>query len=224
MPSPKSKEANLEHTRSSFLLIGYVVALSVFYVMLEWRSGGVSLSFFDDDEYVFREDFIPITWDIPEEIPPVEEDFEIDMPVPAVEPTVSNEVQVIHPDSTRTSTEEQKRPEAGKETPKNEVKHQALDRMPEFPGGIAALRRYIYKNLIYPYEAVKAGVDGTVLCSFIVTEEGKITDLQIIEGKTPEMDAEATRVILQMPRWKPGIKNGQAIPVRYVLPIVFRLK
>ena len=236
MPSPKSQDANLERNRSLFLLIGYVVALSFFYIVLEWRSGGTYL-FFDEDEYVFREDFVPVTWEIPEEeeLPPiVEEDIEvpnedieileedIELPVPEIEPTVSNEAQIIHSDSTlrlaKTSIE------GNKQTSSNETNRQVLDRLPEFPGGIAALRRYIHQNLIYPYDAIKANIEGTVLCSFIITEEGKISDLQIIEGKTPEMNAEATRVILQMPKWKPGMKNNQPTSVHYVMPIVFRLK
>ena len=242
MSPPKTQNANLESNRSLFLLIGYVVALSFFYIVLEWRSGGsYSLLFFNDDEYVFREDFVPITWEIPEEeelAPVMDEelsmlnengeieilDEEIELPVPDIEPVVSNEVQVIHSDSTLTLAKTTTEGNLSKETPTSNTKQQVLDRMPEFPGGIAALRRYIHKNLVYPYDAINANMEGIVLCSFIVTEEGKITDLQIIEGKSPEMDAEATRVILQMPKWRPGIKDNHTISVRYVLPIIFRLK
>ena len=97
----------------------------------------------------------------------------------------------------------------------------ALDQMPEFPGGMEALNTYLRNNIRYPQEAQKAGIQGRVIIQFIVSKDGSITDAEVVESVDPQLDAEALRLIKNMPRWKPGMRKGQAIKVKQTLPIRF---
>ena len=97
----------------------------------------------------------------------------------------------------------------------------ALDQMPEFPGGMEALNAYLRNNIRYPQEAQKAGIQGRVIIQFIVSKDGSITDAEVVESVDPQLDAEGLRLIKNMPRWKPGMRKGQAIRVKQTLPIRF---
>ena len=97
----------------------------------------------------------------------------------------------------------------------------ALDQMPKFPGGMEALNTYLRNNIRYPQEAQKAGIQGRVIIQFIVSKDGSITDAEVVESVDPQLDAEGLRLIKNMPRWKPGMRKGQAIRVKQTLPIRF---
>lgn len=97
----------------------------------------------------------------------------------------------------------------------------ALDQMPEFPGGMEALNTYLRNNIRYPQEAQKAGIQGRVIIQFIVSKDGSITDAEVVKSVDPQLDAEGLRLIKNMPRWKPGMRKGQAIRVKQTLPIRF---
>ncbi len=97
----------------------------------------------------------------------------------------------------------------------------ALDQMPEFPGGMEAMNTYLRNNIRYPQEAQKAGIQGRVIIQFIVSKDGSITDAEVVESVDPQLDAEGLRLIKNMPRWKPGMRKGQAIRVKQTLPIRF---
>lgn len=99
-----------------------------------------------------------------------------------------------------------------------------VEEMPEYPGGTNELLAYISKNIKYPEAAEKAGVEGRVICSFVVTKEGKVADVNVVRGVSPELDDEAIRVISSMPTWKPGKQKGEVVNVKYTLPIMFRLQ
>jgi TonB family protein len=100
--------------------------------------------------------------------------------------------------------------------------HMKVDVEPEYPGGLGAMANFVKHNMRYPKKARKAGVEGMVYIAFVVTSEGEITDVKTIKGISPECDAEARRVVMMMPRWKPGQLNGRNVFVRFVLPIKFR--
>lgn len=98
-----------------------------------------------------------------------------------------------------------------------------VEQQPEFPGGMKALGEYIGNNLKYPEAAQKANAHGRVFVNFVVTKTGEITDINLLKGIGYGADQEAMRVVAQMPRWKPGSQRGQAVNVRYNLPINFQL-
>ena len=99
-----------------------------------------------------------------------------------------------------------------------------VDIQPQFPGGERGLINFINKTREYPYHAYKKGIQGRVLCSFIVGVDGKVSDVRVIRGSGDEsLNNEALRVIGKMPKWSVGKVGDHAVPVRMVLPINFRL-
>lgn len=96
--------------------------------------------------------------------------------------------------------------------------------LPEFPGGFPAMMKYLSANIRYPVEAQQAGIQGRVTCSCVVMKDGSITDVEVLNGRDPLLDAEAVRVINAMPKWNPGTQSGKAVNARYKLPVVFRLQ
>ncbi len=98
-----------------------------------------------------------------------------------------------------------------------------VDEQPVFPGGDHGMTTFINQTREYPYNAHNAGIEGRVLCSFIINEDGSVSDVRIVRGVESSLNNEAIRIISSMPKWKAGRENGQAVKVRYVTPIVFRL-
>ena len=107
---------------------------------------------------------------------------------------------------------------------KNQKVFDIVEQMPEYPGGQAALFEYLSKNIKYPADAEKKKVEGKVFVTFVVDSDGKITDVSLLKKVFPSLDAEAIRVISAMPNWIPGRQKGQAVRVKYTVPIMFRLK
>ncbi len=101
---------------------------------------------------------------------------------------------------------------------------QVVENMPEFPGGNAELMKFLAKNIKYPAEAQQKGEQGRVMVQFVVGKDGKLSDIKIMRSISPTLDAEAIRVIKAMPTWKPGTQRGQAVAVKYTIPISFRLQ
>lgn len=96
--------------------------------------------------------------------------------------------------------------------------------MPSFPGGQAALLSWLSSNVKYPVAAEENGIQGRVVCTFVVERDGSITDVQVVRGVDPWLDKEAVRVLLTMPKWNPGIQNGAPVRVKYTCPVTFRLQ
>lgn len=99
-----------------------------------------------------------------------------------------------------------------------------IDEMPEFPGGLEMLMEYLAQNIHYPEVARKAGIEGKVMVRFVVETDGSITDCTVMESLSEECDEEALRVVKRMPKWKPGIKDGQPVSVGFFLPVRFKLR
>lgn len=99
-----------------------------------------------------------------------------------------------------------------------------VEQMPTFPGGDAALMAYLSKAIKYPVIAEENGIQGRVICTFVVERDGSITDVKVAKSVDPSLDKEATRVIKSMPHWLPGKQNGSAVRVKFTLPVTFRLQ
>ena len=98
-----------------------------------------------------------------------------------------------------------------------------VEEMPEYPGGISAMMQYLSANVKYPEEAHKKGVQGRVIVTFVVGKDGSISDAKLMRSVDPLLDAEALRVTNSMPKWKPGRQNGEAVAVKYTIPVTFKL-
>ena len=99
-----------------------------------------------------------------------------------------------------------------------------VDEMPQYPGGPSALFEYLSKSVQYPVVAEENGVQGRVICTFVVETDGSISDVKVVKGVDPSLDKEAKRVISAMPRWIPGKNKGTPVRVKYTTPVTFKLQ
>ena len=99
-----------------------------------------------------------------------------------------------------------------------------VEQMPSFPGGPSALMQYLSSNIKDPVVAEENGVQGRVVCTFVVEKDGSITDVRVVKSVDPSLDKEAVRVVKSMPKWIPGKQNGSAVRVKYTVPVTFRLQ
>ena len=99
-----------------------------------------------------------------------------------------------------------------------------VEQMPEYPGGLPELMKYISMNVHYPEAAMKTGTQGRVVVQFIIEEDGTVSDARVVLRVSDELDAEALRVVNAMPKWTPGRQKGQPVRVKYTLPVTFRLQ
>lgn len=107
----------------------------------------------------------------------------------------------------------------------DEVIFTPVDPMPEFPGGMSALFDYLSFNTHYPKQAYRKGIEGRVVCQFVVAIDGKISNVEVVRSSGDKsLDREAVRVIRSMPKWKPAMYQGKPVNVIYNLPVSFKLK
>ena len=227
MEIKKSEKADLERGKSTSLLIGFVMALAVMFVALEWTQREVED---DSDLYavvdIHMEDMmVPITMPEKKTVPPppaavskaeiieiVEDDADIEEDI-MVSPEdnvewvdIDNEVDII-------VEEEPEEPEV----------FMVVEDMPEFPGGTAALMQYLQKNIKYPAICRENNIQGRVLIQFVVNRDGSIVDPEVVRSVDPHLDKEALRVISSMPKWKPGLQRGKPVRVKFTVPVNFKL-
>ena len=100
---------------------------------------------------------------------------------------------------------------------------QVVEQMPEYPGGRAAMMKYIGKMMKYPTIAMENGIEGKVILRFVVLPTGEIGNVEVLRSLAPTCDKEAVRVVQGMPKWIPGKQNGTAVSVYFTLPIAFKL-
>ena len=110
------------------------------------------------------------------------------------------------------------------EEPQEKVIFQVVEEMPEFPGGMGEAMKFLAKNIKYPVAAQQAKIEGRVIVQFVVERDGSISDIHTVRSVSPELDAEAIRVVSLMPKWNPGKQRGKAVAVKYTMPIMFRLQ
>ena len=110
-----------------------------------------------------------------------------------------------------------------KKTGTTDKVYEVCEQMPIFPGGDAAMMKYLSENVKYPALAIKAQEQGRVVVSFTVEKDGAISDVKVARSVTPSLDAEAVRVVKAMPKWTPGKQDGQLVRVRYNVPVSFKL-
>ncbi|MDE6180928.1 MAG: TonB family protein, partial [Phocaeicola sp.] len=100
---------------------------------------------------------------------------------------------------------------------------QVVEEMPEFPGGMAECLKFLAQNIKYPVEAQQEGIQGKVIAQFVVEKDGSISNPIVLRSIDPRLDGEAIRVVSIMPKWKPGMQEGQLVRVKYTIPISFSL-
>jgi len=221
----KSEKASLENDKLIYVLMGLVFVLSLCYVALEWTEQEVTKYEVTDTEFLFEEE-VEIQQTTQETPPPP--------PPPAVqEVEVLNVVEDnVETETIEVSTEETEQEvviaapvEAPVEEEEEEVVFVVVESMPEFPGGQQALFKYLSENVKYPVIAQENGIQGRVICQFVVNKDGSIVDVEVVRsGGDPSLDKEAIRVIKTMPKWKPGKQRGKPVRVKYTVPVNFKLQ
>lgn len=98
------------------------------------------------------------------------------------------------------------------------------EQMPEFPGGMKEMLKFLQENVKYPENAMKNNVQGRVIVQFVVEKDGTPTEFKVLRSVDPDLDAEALRVMKAMPKWKPGMQKGQVVRVKFTVPVSFKLQ
>lgn len=222
MEIKKMPKADLENKKFVFLQIGIVLVLSLVLIASEWSTKDlpVNNSFREDTQFVEVE-MIPIT--IPKETTP---------PPPPPKPTdilniVDNKDELINELVVTTtemnSTDGIELVELPVEIRDPEETFTIVEEMPEFPGGDAALMRYLAKSVRYPVIAEQNNIQGRVYIQFVINTNGEVTNAIVLRGVDPSLDKEAIRVVENMPNWKPGKQRNKPVRVSFTVPINFVL-
>ena len=226
MQLKKSPKASLEDKKLTYVLMGLVLVLSICYVAFEWTEKEVT-KYEVTEDLAFIDEEIDIQQTTQETPPPP--------PPPAVQEVevlnvVEDDVEV---ETIEINTEDDKDVEvviappveAPVEEEEEEVIFMVVESMPEFPGGQQALFKYLAENVKYPVIAQENGIQGRVICQFVVNKDGSIVDVVAVRSSgEPSLDKEAIRVIKSMPKWKPGKQRGKPVRVKYTVPVNFRLQ
>ena len=223
MENKKHIKANLEKKKGVYSSIALLFALATVLVAFEYRTSseiikddgsGLTIETFEEEKMVVsfvkpppvqkKAKILSFLIDDSEDEDPIEfDDLGIDeeFKVTAiVEPTFDEEVII-----------------------EDNTPFIIVEKMPEFPGGINALRKYLSKNIKYPSMARDIGIKGGVYLGFIIDKDGSITDIKVLKGIGGGCDEEAVRVVEGMPAWNPGKQGGKKVRVQFYLPINFIL-
>lgn len=228
MEIKKSPKADLQRQKGTWMLVGYVLALSVVFVAFEWSKRDVTVDTTETVQDVFFE----------EEVIPITEQQELVTPPPPEVPAIAENLTIVEDDSNIEETQIASAEETGEavevgtiapvveeEEPEEQEIFEVVEQMPEFPnGGMAGLMSYLGKNIKYPTIAQENGTQGRVTVQFVVNKDGSIVDAKVLRGVDPYLDKEALRVINAMPKWKPGMQRGKPVRVKYTVPVTFRLQ
>jgi periplasmic protein TonB len=221
MEIKKTPEADLEKRKALLFQIGLVAALALVLVAFEWKTYETSINTLGELKVeAEEEEMIPITQ---QELKPP--------PPPPPQPT---QIEIVEDDEEieeviLEDTEFDEDTEIEFEAPVEEEAVEAeiftiVEQMPVFPGGEAALFKYLGKNIKYPAMAKDAGISGIVYVNFVVGEKGGISKVKVLRGIGGGCDEEAMRVVKAMPKWAAGKQRGKPVRVSYNLPIRFTLK
>jgi len=223
MELKKNPKADLAKKTGMFLNLGLCASLLFTIVAFEWRSyddaGLLDLGSVDDD----FEDILEIP---PTEQPPppppkiklpeiievpdeeeIEEEIEVELDVEVTEETVVEEIIFE---------------EAPEEENVDEI-FTIVEEPASFPGGLSAFYGYLKKEMKYPRQAQRMGIEGRVFVQFVVERDGTLTDMKVVKGIGAGCDEEALRVLKNSPKWKPGKQRGRSVRQKMIQNILFKL-
>ncbi len=226
MDLKKSPKASLEDKKMYFLLIGFVMVLSLIYIGLEWTKSEVTVYENVNSDFLVEDelDVIQTSQDVtpPPPPPPAPEVVEVLNVVENDKETASIEINTEDDKDKVVVISAPVAPRVVEE--EDNVVFQVVETMPSFPGGDMAMMKYMSDNIKYPVIAQENGIQGRVICQFVVNKDGSIVDVEVVRSVDPSLDKEAIRMIKSMPKWTPGKQRGKAVRVKYTLPVNFRLQ
>ncbi len=221
----KTEKADLENKKGYFFEIGLILALLIVF-------GAFSMKSYNKQTVNLMQVAVD---DAPEEIIPITEQKV--KPPPPPPPRQVTQIKIVNDDvqveddldidveaDDNTEFQEYVPPETDDEDVEEQQIFQVVENMPEFPGGRAALMKYLATNIKYPPYAKEAGIQGRVFINFVVERDGSITAVKVLRGIGGGCDEEAVRVVKAMPKWKPGMQRGKPVRVSFNLPVKFTLQ
>lgn len=241
MEQKKTQRADLESKRLTGFLIGLVVSLSLFLAAMQYSVGGSNGDYADHMDDMSQETDLMPAPDRSEMIAAV---------TPQAKKAPSQKVKVVEKKSqmeklneitqmrtvgegagtangaaagnSKADEEETLQPVAV-DNNDNPLNFRVVEQLPEFPGGMSALVKWLTDNLRYPYIAQRQNIQGRVVVSFIINRDGTISDMKVAKSAHPLLDREAMRVVRMMPKWKPGISNNKPCRTLFAIPIEFSI-
>lgn len=225
MEAKKTPSADLTRKSGMFLNLGLAIAVGATLAAFEWKSfdegalkdlGQVTDNFEEILDIPITEQpppppppplELPVIKEIPDEVE-IEDKIEVNFDVDVKETTVIQEVVIS---------------EAAPVEEKADVIFDVVETQPNPPGGMSGWNEYLSKNLKYPTQARRMGVEGTVIVVFVVNTDGSIQDVEVLRGIGGGCDEEALRVVSAAPKWEPGKQRGRPVRTRMRLPIRFKL-
>lgn len=222
MELKKTVKADLQKKSGVFFSLGLVISMSLTVLCFEWKSYDNSFIVMQGQITDDFEDLLDIP---PTEQPPppppkiqqpeilevpdeeeIEEEIEIDLDVEITEEEVIEEIVF----------------EESEEEVADEI-FTIVENKPEFEGGHTAFMRFLQKNMKYPPQARRMGLEGRVFVQFIIEPNGNVTQVEVLKGIGAGCNEEAIRVISKSPNWVPGKQRGKPVRVRMVVPLIFKL-
>ncbi len=224
MKPKKSINKDLENKKSIFFLLGLTFALIMVLSAFEYKS--------------YEKDYITGITEHSFEMEEIEITIQPEQPKPEPPRPVPQKIEEVPDEDTSSEDSYRSMETTGNKIPEfayipiqpeptvheEEFIWHGTEIMPQFIGGDEALLRHLKTNLIYPHEALKNNIQGTVHVRFVVEKDGSISNVTIQRGSHPLLENEAIRVISNMPSWKPGTQRGRPVRVWQTLPVRFLLK
>jgi periplasmic protein TonB len=223
MELKKHPSVDLRRKYALFLSIGLLISLALVTTAFEWKTYGTMVM--DLEDVMAQNDDIPeimpVTF-IPPPPPPPPKEIKIvevtEEETPDIELNIDIELDI---------TEETPPPVVFDELPPEEpatMDFILVEKQPSFEGGMKAFYQYIAQHLEYPKQAIRIGREGKVFVSFVIDNDGSITQVEVLKGIGAGCDEEAVRVLQNAPKWNPGKQRGKPVKVRMQLPIIFALQ
>ncbi len=226
METKKVSSASLENKTHDFLLMGLVVALGFLFITFEWSTIEVKK----------HDPVVDTNWEDVDVLMPITIQKPLTPPAPAVaappriiapniiatdNPNVPDvEIAPVDPGIEETFAPVVAEPET---VEGEDIIHVRAEVQPAFPGGTAAMMKFLRDNIKYPSVCAENGIQGRVIVSFVVNKDGSIEQVEVLSGVHERLDAEAVRVVKMMPSWTPGQMQGHAVRTKFNLPVSFRM-
>lgn len=224
METKKSPKVDLEKKRGIFFQIGLIITLSACLLAFEWKSSkGELASLGDLSNLIIEEEIIPITRQEELKTPPPPQQVIEELNIVEDDEEIKEEIEIKDSESDQDTKVEVINIQQEEEEVDEVFNFYVLEDKPEFPGGEAALLKWIAQNTKYPEIAKENGIQGRVFVGFVIDKAGKVTEVKVLRGVDPYLDKEAVRVVGQMPSWSPGKQRGKPVKVSYQVPINFKL-
>ncbi|MDR1524212.1 MAG: energy transducer TonB [Tannerella sp.] len=229
MEIKKTPKADLERDISLNFLMGMVIALAILFVGFELGEEDIQIATDSGMTAVIDEEEIDMT--VQNEPPPPPPEPEV-IKEPDILEIVEDEVKVEDL-QIASSEDDASQKQVDTYVPPVEEEEEEIDenfvfvtveKMPEFPGGDAALLKWIGEHINYPTIAAENGIQGRVACTFTVNADGSVSDVVVVRPVDPNLDKEALRVLKMVPKFKPGEQRGKPVRVKYSVPVRFRLQ